>query len=192
MEIFCHDKKLNISKVYLNPGFAFGGSCLPKDLRAFAEHANRNEIELPVIQSILQSNQSHMMSFLRRIEALNPLSVGIYGLSFKAGTDDLRESPSVQLVELLLENGYVVKIFDEMVVEAELLGQNKAHINERLPKFSELMVENVDMLCDTDLILLTHPINPSRITRWRELGKTVLDLTNTPEKEVASNFQIYC
>jgi GDP-mannose 6-dehydrogenase len=140
MTIFCQDTRLNISPAYLMPGFAYGGSCLPKDLRALNYLARARNVEMPVIHAIQGSNDRHILRALDLVLSLGETRIGVLGLSFKPGTDDLRESPLVELVERLLGKGCRVRIHDENVALARLRGGNKAYIEERLPHISELLV----------------------------------------------------
>ena len=144
MDIFCQDTKLNISSKYLRPGFAFGGSCLPKDVRALTYKGRSLDLELPLINSIMPSNRSHIDRAMQMILDLNERNVGVLGLSFKAGTDDLRESPMVELVERLLGKGHDIRIFDHNVNLSRLVGANRAYIYEHLPHIAKLMVDDVD------------------------------------------------
>lgn len=144
MDIFCNDTKLNISSKYLRPGFAFGGSCLPKDVRALTYKARSLDLETPLINSVMPSNERHIERALRMVLDLNERSVGVLGLSFKAGTDDLRESPVVELVERLLGKGHEIRIFDHNVNLSTLVGANRAYIYEHLPHIAKLMVNDVD------------------------------------------------
>lgn len=144
MEIFCQDKKLNISPAYLMPGFAFGGSCLPKDLRALAYSAKLHDLELPILSSILPSNELQIARGLQLIMEQGRKRIGILGFSFKAGTDDLRESPMIEIIERLTGKGYDVRIYDKNVQVAKLVGANRDFILNRIPHISRLMVENVD------------------------------------------------
>ena len=144
MEIFCQDKKLNISPAYLTPGFAFGGSCLPKDLRALAYSAKLHDLELPILNSILPSNELQVVRGLQLIMEKGRKRIGILGFSFKAGTDDLRESPMIEIIERLTGKGYDVRIFDKNVHVAKLVGANRDFILNRIPHISRLMVDNVD------------------------------------------------
>lgn len=144
MDIFCQDTKLNISSKYLRPGFAFGGSCLPKDVRALNYKGRSLDLELPLINSIMPSNRSHIDRAMQMIMDLNEKNVGVLGLSFKAGTDDLRESPMVELVERLLGKGHEIRIFDQNVNLSRLVGANRAYIYEHLPHIAKLMVDEMD------------------------------------------------
>jgi GDP-mannose 6-dehydrogenase len=143
MNIFCQDKKLNISPAYLLPGFAFGGSCLPKDLRALAYKAKMHDLELPIMTSILPSNELQVTRGLQLIIATGHKRVGILGFSFKAGTDDLRESPMIEIIERLIGKGYDLRIFDKNVNLASLVGANKDFILNRIPHISRLMVNGI-------------------------------------------------
>jgi GDP-mannose 6-dehydrogenase len=144
MDIFCQDTKLNISSKYLRPGFAFGGSCLPKDVRALTYKARSLDVETPLINSVIPSNERHIERALRMVLDLNERRVGVLGLSFKAGTDDLRESPVVELVERLLGKGHEIRIFDHNVNLSRLVGANRAYIFEHLPHIARLLVNDVD------------------------------------------------
>lgn len=144
MEIFCLDRKLNISSAYLRPGFAFGGSCLPKDLRALAYSAKLHDLELPILSSILPSNELQIARALQLIVEKGRKRIGILGFSFKAGTDDLRESPMIEVIERLAGKGYDVRIYDKNVQVARLVGANRDFILNRIPHISKLMVDNIE------------------------------------------------
>ena len=149
MKIFCQDKKLNISPAYLLPGFAFGGSCLPKDLRALAYKAKMHDLELPIMTSILPSNELQIARGLELIlgnsgKGNGHKRIGILGFSFKAGTDDLRESPMIDVIEHLIGKGYDLKIFDKNVNIASLVGANRDFILNHIPHISRLMVDGID------------------------------------------------
>ena len=146
MELFCQDTKLNISPAYFRPGFAFGGSCLPKDLSALAHKARTLDVQVPVLASVLPSNKLHLQNGLRLITSLGKKKIGLLGLSFKAGTDDLRESPLVDLVESLLGKGYEIRIYDRNVNLARLMGANKSYIENQIPHVSRLFVEQMSEL----------------------------------------------
>ena len=144
MEIFCQDRKLNISPAYLKPGFAFGGSCLPKDLRALAYSAKLHDLELPILNAILPSNELQVARGLQLIIEKGRKRIGILGFSFKEGTDDLRESPMIEIIERLSGKGYDVRIYDKNVQVARLVGANRDFILNRIPHISKLMVDNID------------------------------------------------
>jgi GDP-mannose 6-dehydrogenase len=144
MDIFCHDTKLNLSPYYLKPGFAFGGSCLPKDVRALAYKARSLDLDLPILNAILPSNERQIERGLRMILGKGSKRIGILGFSFKAGTDDLRESPMVEVIERLLGKGHELRIYDRNVKLAGLVGANREYILHRIPHISRLMVETID------------------------------------------------
>ena len=148
MNIFCQDRKLNISSAYLSPGFAFGGSCLPKDLRALAYRAKMQDLELPILNSILQSNEMQIARGLQLIIGKGHRRIGVLGFSFKAGTDDLRESPVIEVAERLLGKGYDLRIYDKNVNMASLVGANRDFILNHIPHISRLMVDSIDAVLD--------------------------------------------
>jgi GDP-mannose 6-dehydrogenase len=148
MNIFCQDEKLNISRAYLMPGFAFGGSCLPKDLRALIYKAKTHDLDLPIIKSILPSNEMQVARGLQIIMEKGHKRVGILGFSFKAGTDDLRESPVIEVIERLVGKGYDLRIYDKNVNLARLVGANRDFILNRIPHISKLMVANVEAVLE--------------------------------------------
>jgi GDP-mannose 6-dehydrogenase len=144
MKIFCQDTKLNISSAYLTPGFAFGGSCLPKDLRAISYQAKMHDLQLPILTSILPSNEMQVTRGLQLIMQKGHKQIGILGFSFKAGTDDLRESPVIDVIERLIGKGHDLRIYDKNVKMAKLVGANRDFILNRIPHISRLMVDDVD------------------------------------------------
>jgi GDP-mannose 6-dehydrogenase len=148
MDIFCKDDKLNLSPYYLKPGFAFGGSCLPKDVRALQYRAKEVDLDMPLINSILGSNALQVQHAVDRIVEAGRKKIGLLGFSFKAGTDDLRESPMVILAEALLGKGYTLKIFDRNVSLARLVGANKQYIDEQIPHLSRHLCESIDEVID--------------------------------------------
>lgn len=155
MDIFCLDDKLNLSAKYLRPGMAFGGSCLPKDVRAINYHARAHDVDLPILSSLTASNQAHLDVALRMILETGAREVALLGLSFKAGTDDLREAPMVELAEKLLGKGIGLKIYDRNVGLARLTGANLSFINDHLPHVGELLVDEIDQAIEgSDLIVL--------------------------------------
>ncbi len=142
MDIFTQDRKLNISPAYLKPGFAFGGSCLPKDLRALSYKAKSLDLEMPILSSILRSNEQQIQQGLKLITDLDRKRIGVLGFSFKAGTDDLRESPMIEVIERLLGKGYDLRIYDRNVNMASLVGANRDFILNHIPHISKLMVKD--------------------------------------------------
>lgn len=148
METFCKDRKLNISPAYLRPGFAFGGSCLPKDLRALSYHAKMHDLQLPILASILTSNDLQISRALQMIREKGEMRVGVLGFSFKAGTDDLRESPMIEIIERLVGKGYDVRIFDKNVNLASLVGANRDFILNRIPHISRLMAQSIQAVLE--------------------------------------------
>ncbi len=182
MEIFCQDDKLNLSPYYLKPGFAFGGSCLPKDVRALEYRAKELDLELPVLQSLLRSNQLQIQHAIEQIVESGKKRVGLLGFSFKAGTDDLRESPMVILAETLLGKGYDVRIFDRNVLIARLTGSNKEYIEHQIPHLSRLLCQTVDEVIDGSDVLVVGNAGPEfgeALTRCRA-DQTILDLVRVP------------
>ena len=157
MEIFCRDKQLNISPYYFKPGFAFGGSCLPKDLKGLQTLAHDLYVDVPLIDSINKSNELQISRAVEIIQHTGKKRIGFLGLSFKAGTDDLRNSPAVTVVETLLGKGYGVKIYDKNIYLSNLTGTNKVYIDHHIPHLSKLMVSNIDELAeDVDVIVINN------------------------------------
>ncbi|ACS81517.1 nucleotide sugar dehydrogenase [Maridesulfovibrio salexigens] len=148
MNIFCKDTKLNISSYYMKPGFAFGGSCLPKDVRALTYKANQLSLDLPLLNNVLRSNRRHIERGLSMIMGKGNRKVGFLGFSFKAGTDDLRESPLVEVIEQLIGKGFELKLYDRNVNAAKLLGANRDYIMNRIPHISKLMVSDMESVLD--------------------------------------------
>lgn len=143
MEMFCRDDKLNVSSAYLKPGFAFGGSCLPKDVRALNYFARMADTEIPLLSSLMPSNQAHLDQALRLITRGGRRSIGVIGLAFKSGTDDLRESPLVLLVEHLIGRGFPVRIYDNNVQISRIFGANRQYIEKEIPHIEKLMTANL-------------------------------------------------
>jgi GDP-mannose 6-dehydrogenase len=169
MRIFCLDTKLNLSPTYLRPGYAFGGSCLPKDLRALTYLAKSLDIQTPVLSATISSNAVHKQRALALVTAHGRKRIGILGLSFKDGTDDLRESPTVELVEQLVGKGYKVCIFDPHVSLTQLMGANKAYIDRELPHIASLLVDDLDaLLADAEVVVAT-----TRAARYAEAVKSL-------------------
>jgi len=155
MDIFCKDTKLNLSPYYLRPGFAYGGSCLPKDVNALRYLAKSKDLETPLLQSLQESNRIQVSAAIDRILATGRKNIGVLGFSFKAGTDDLRGSPIVEVVETLLGKGCQVRLFDQNVKVARLMGANQSYIEQRIPHLAALMCETLEEVIDnSDVILI--------------------------------------
>ena len=160
MEIFCSDTKLNISSKYLRPGFAFGGSCLPKDVRAVVRHSRRLDLQLPILNSILASNECHVERALALIKAQGEKELGFLGFSFKAGTDDLRESPVMEVIERLLGKGYDIRLYDRYVNLARLVGANRDYILNHIPHLSQILEEELKTVLDHARVLVIGNHDP--------------------------------
>ena len=185
MDIFCQDRKLNISAAYLKPGFAFGGSCLPKDLRALSYKAKMEDLQLPIITSILRSNEIQVARGLQMIMDKGHMRVGVLGFSFKAGTDDLRESPVIEVIERLIGKGYDLRIYDRNVNLASLVGANRDYILNRIPHISKLMVPTADAVlefAETIVVGNNDPEFKGLVGRVGE-GQKVVDFVRITGKE---------
>lgn len=157
MNIFCMDNKLNLSPYYLKPGFAFGGSCLPKDLRALTYHARSLDVPTPLLDAILVSNKKQIERLITLLQRYKGRSLGFLGLSFKHGTDDLRESPILEVIETMLGKGFSVAIYDEFVSIARLVGANKEYIQKEIPHVSSLMRSSAEELVrESDVVVISN------------------------------------
>ena len=180
MDIFCQDTKLNISPAYLRPGFAYGGSCLPKDVRAMTWAGRAREVEVPLLASLSASNEAQIRRATAAIVAQGRPRVGVLGFAFKGGTDDLRESPVVTLAETLLGKGCTIRLFDPYVNTARLVGSNRRYIESHLPHLEKLMVESAaEAVAGADVILLGNSAaaDPTVLASLQS-GQLVLDLTS--------------
>jgi len=192
MELFCKDDQLNISPYYFKPGFAYGGSCLPKDLKGLKTLSHDNYISSPVLESIENSNNNQKKVAIDLIEKYNKKNIGILGLSFKAGTDDLRYSPIVEVAEYFLGKGYSLKIFDENVFLSKLSGTNKDYIDKHIPHLSELLSERIeDVIEKSELLIITHKLDGVKELIEKYKGKKFIDLIGVCEGE-KDNYEGIC
>ena len=189
MDLVGADRKLNISTAYLTPGNAFGGSCLPKDLRALLHRAKELDLECDVLNAVLPSNQRQVERGIRLVEATKRKRVGVLGLSFKQSTDDLRESPAITLVETLVGRGYQVSIFDDNVELSRLVGANKSFLERELPHIASLMRASIDdVLAASDVIVVTQGGAAFHdVPRRLRPDHTLIDLVGVAENGVAKN-----
>jgi GDP-mannose 6-dehydrogenase len=194
MEIFCQDTKLNLSSYYMKPGFAFGGSCLPKDVRALTYKARSLDLELPLLNAILPSNQKQVDKGLKMIMDKGARKVGILGFSFKAGTDDLRESPLVDVIEHLLGKGYELKLYDRNVNLAALTGANQDYILNHIPHISKLMVESMDeVLAFAETIVIGNGAAEFKTVPGRlKAGQSIVDLVRISAEQSGGQYDGIC
>lgn len=195
MHVFCQDTKLNLSPYYLKPGFAFGGSCLPKDLRAINYKAKELDVEVPVLSAILPSNRLQIERAIEMVRQSGKKRVGVLGFSFKAGTDDLRESPMVTLIESLIGKGYELAIYDRDVSLARLVGANKEYIEREIPHISKLMRDTIDaVLADSDIVIIGNQAQEFRRIAERLRGdQQLIDLVRVFDGRTSSeNYQGIC
>ena len=187
MKIFCADTKLNISPAYLKPGFAFGGSCLPKDLRALTHQARQVDVEAPVLAATLESNRLHIERATDMVLETGNRRIGVLGLSFKEGTDDLRESPMVALVERLIGKGMELAIYDRNVSQGGLLGANRAFIEQTIPHIWSLMREDLqEVVHSADTLVLGNKDPEFAGVRERSRpGQTVIDLARVLDGQLS-------
>jgi len=180
VEIFTADTKLNISPTYLKPGFAFGGSCLPKDVRAMNYRAKELDLDLPLFRAIMPSNQEHLERAVEMVLATGKKKVALLGLSFKAATDDLRESPQVQLAKRLLGEGRDLKIWDDNVSLGHLIGSNRQYIEEVIPHVGSLLCPDLESaLAQAEVVIIgTRGIDRATLSRQIRAGQIVIDLVN--------------
>jgi GDP-mannose 6-dehydrogenase len=189
MDILCADTKLNLSPVYLRPGFAFGGSCLPKDVRALRHRGRGLDLDLPVLNAILPSNTQQLDRAFQLVADAGSRRVGVLGLAFKAGTDDLRESPMVEVVERLIGKGYDVRIYDANVSLAKLVGANKSYILDQIPHISDLMVASIDEVLDHAGTVVIGNRDPAfqALAEHPRPGQRVVDLVRIVDRRSDGN-----
>jgi GDP-mannose 6-dehydrogenase len=178
MATMCRDTKLNISAAYLKPGFAFGGSCLPKDLRALTFRASRLDLKLPLIESVLPSNDEHLRRSIRQVLEQPGKRIGIYGLAFKEGTDDLRESPVITIIEHLIGKGRDIRIFDPHIQLEDIYGSNLSFVVSALPHIGKLLVKGIDdLLSSSDTLVIAQKPSAIALGQIAESRLPILDLT---------------
>ena len=189
MDILCADTKLNLSSVYLRPGFAFGGSCLPKDVRALRYKGRGLDLDLPLLDAILPSNAQQLDRAFQLVTDADARQIGVLGLAFKAGTDDLRESPMVEIVERLIGKGYEVSIYDANVNLAKLVGANKSYILDQIPHISDLMMSSIDEVLDHARTLVIGNNDPAfrAVAERPRPGQRIVDLVHIVDRRSDGN-----
>jgi GDP-mannose 6-dehydrogenase len=195
MDIFCQDTKLNLSSYYLKPGFAFGGSCLPKDLRALLYKAKTLDVTLPILAAILPSNEEQVERGVQAVIDKGSRKVGILGISFKAGTDDLRESPVVELAERLIGKGYDLRMYDGNVRLASLHGANRNYILNHIPHISRLLVPTIEEVLEHAGTIVIGNADPEfrDVPRRLNDGQTIIDFVRvTDSRSVAGVYEGIC
>ncbi|OQP51694.1 nucleotide sugar dehydrogenase [Niastella populi] len=194
MDLFCKDTRLNISPAYLKPGYVFGGSCLPKDLKGLVTLGHDNYIDTPVLSMINSSNEQHRKKAVDMITETGKKNICMVGLSFKEGTDDLRFSPYVDLAETLIGKGYRLTIYDEYVNLSKLIGANKAYINERLPHLSEHISNNLeDAISANDVVVISHRnFDGKNYHHLLKEKSAIIDLARIHDLEELPNYEGIC
>jgi GDP-mannose 6-dehydrogenase len=195
MDLFCLDRQLNLSEAYLRPAFAFGGSCLPKDIRGLTAEAHRLGLDLPLLAAVLRSNARHIDRALQLIARTGAGRIGLAGLSFKPGTDDLRESPLVELAVRLIHQGVQLRVYDPRVDPTRLAGANQEYLESRLPGASLVMVDSLgELVKDAGLVVIGHLDSSRRETLGGLLGeRAVVDLEGFfQDGRAAGDYQGIC
>jgi GDP-mannose 6-dehydrogenase len=194
MRIFCEDRQLNISPAYLRPGFAFGGSCLPKDVSALVALAKARDIELPFLSHVMEANEAHIARALDAVLAHKRGKVALLGLAFKPGTDDLRHSPFVYLAERLIGKGYELAIFDRNVHAAKLLGKNREFIDQEIPHFERMLSPDLaQAMADASIIVIGHAARAEiEQVKSGHAGRPILDLQGIQELRALPGYRSLC
>jgi GDP-mannose 6-dehydrogenase len=192
-EIFTSDTRLNISRAYLSPGFAFGGSCLPKDVRALTYKAKELDLKLPMLESLLPSNSEHVERAVEAVIRTNKRKIAQLGLSFKVGTDDLRESPQVQLVKRLLGEGYEVKVWDQDVTLGRLAGSNRQYIEQVIPHIGSLLSADLEqVLRHAEVVIIGNKsVDKNELAKFLRTDQFVIDLVNLDKSRRSSSTSSY-
>ncbi len=189
MRLFCKDTHLNLSGSYLMPGFAFGGSCLPKDLKALRNLARDLDLQAPLIDSIERSNTRHIEAALDMIQETGKKKIGLLGISFKAGTDDLRDSPAVELMEALISRNYTVGVYDPRVKLAEIMGTNKDYIDAHVPQLSGLLCDDLETLVsESEILVVIHKSKDFKNLEIKFPEKLLIDLVRVSPKKSGGNY----
>jgi GDP-mannose 6-dehydrogenase len=192
IRIFLSDKQLNISPYYLNPGFAFGGSCLPKDVRALTYRAKELDCRLPLVESIMPSNHEHIERAAQSILAHGRKKIGLLGLSFKSGTDDLRESPQVLLIKKLLGEGCQARIWDENVYLGRLMGSNRRFIEDNIPHIGSLLTNDLEQVVrESEIVLIGTRVDRAKLELLLQPHHIVIDLINLHQQNRVSHQGMY-
>lgn len=193
MDVFIQDQKLNLSPYYLKPGFAYGGSCLPKDLRAVSHRAKELDVTVPLLNAAMESNAEHIRYALEVIRENGRKRIGVLGLSFKADTDDLRESPMVALIEQLIGKGYEVKVYDKNVSLNQLMGANKEFIEREVPHIAKLMCRSIKEVLDrTDVVLIGNRTKEyETVFTDHRNGHHIIDLAGIGENQNSKLHEVH-
>jgi GDP-mannose 6-dehydrogenase len=194
MDVICQDHKLNLSKYYMKPGFAFGGSCLPKDVRALTYRAGQMDVEHPLLAAIMPSNRVQVKRAYDMVANYDKRKIGLLGLSFKAGTDDLRESPLVELAEMLIGKGYELRIFDSNVEYARVFGANKEYIESKIPHVSSLLCKELDEVVSASDVLIIGNGDARFAEALQNIGddKQIVDLVGFMEHTTSATREGIC
>jgi GDP-mannose 6-dehydrogenase len=193
MKIFCEDEKLNISSVYLKPGFAFGGSCLPKDVSAISKIAGINKLKIPLISNVKLSNNLQIKKTIELIKSFSEKKISVWGLSFKNGTDDMRGSPIIKVINSLINDKYDVKAFDQNVNLKELIGSNKEYVDSNFSRINKVLVKDFKVFLNHSKVLVINSYDTVLVKEIEKLNnKIIIDLVYVPELKKMENYQGIC